>query len=165
MVMAEEQILAGSAIAYEKGIPYYASVSQHLDQEKQPDGVTFAITSKPGVKLPEKVSKWGKELAEQYRIDETTTDVFVNPNGQMIVAGGFKNPNFKIPNETVGSMSEKIASLFTEKEIEKSNETHDFSEVIEVLSSRMTETITKTFAEFAKDMKQEKDKEEQNKEE
>lgn len=112
LVLAEEQILAGSIIAYEMGIPYYVSASNHLDKEKNPDGVTFAITSKPGVKLPKEVLKYGKKLEEQYRIDEHTSGVFVNPNGQMIVAGGFKNPEFKIPNQTVKGMLRIIEDKF-----------------------------------------------------
>lgn len=123
IVLAPEQILAGSAIAYEKGINYYASASEHLDENKNPDGgVTFAITCKPGIKLPEEVLAYGNELVEQYRIDENSSGVFVNPNGQMIVAGGFKNPEFKIPNETIKGMLDKIESKFTGKEIEKSKE-------------------------------------------
>lgn len=122
IVLAPEQILAGSAIAYEKEINYYASASEHLDENKNPDGVTFAITCKPGVKLPEEVLAYGNELVEQYRIDNNSSGVFVNPNGQMIVAGGFKNPEFKIPNETIKGMLDKIESKFTGKEIEKSKE-------------------------------------------
>lgn len=119
IVLAPEQILAGSAIAYEMGIPYYASASNHLDQDKNVDGVTFAITSKPGVQLPEEILEYGKELEEQYRIDENTSGVFVNPNGQMIVAGGFKNPIFKIPGETIEGMLEKIEDKFMGKDIQK----------------------------------------------
>ena len=119
IVLAPEQILAGSMIAYEKGIPYYASASNHLDKDKNVDGVTFAITSKPGTKLPEEILEYGKELVEEYRIDENTSGVFVNPNGQMIVAGGFKNPEFKIPNETIKGMLEKIEAKFMGKDIER----------------------------------------------
>lgn len=122
IVLSPEQIKAGSMIAYEKGIPYYASASDHFDKDKNPDGVTFAITSKPGTKLPEEILKYGKELVEQYRIDENTSGVFVNPNGQMIVAGGFKNPEFKIPNETKEGILEKIEAKFMGKNIEKEQE-------------------------------------------
>ena len=60
IVLAPEQIIAGSMIAYEKGIPYYASASNHLDKDKNVDGVTFAITSKPGTKYIRCIcqSKW-----------------------------------------------------------------------------------------------------------
>lgn len=119
IVLAPEQILAGSMIAYEKGIPYYASASNHLDKDKNIDGVTFAITSKPGTKLPEEILEYGKELVEEYKIDENTSGVFVNPNGQMIVAGGFKNPEFKIPNETIKGMLDKIEAKFMGKDIER----------------------------------------------
>ena len=55
VVISPEFINAGSAVAYEMGINYYSSVSEHKDKEGNVDGVTFAITSKPGVKLPEEV--------------------------------------------------------------------------------------------------------------
>ena len=119
IVLAPEQIIAGSMIAYEKGIPYYASASNHLDKDKNVDGVTFAISSKPGTKLPKEILEYGEELVEQYRIDENTSGVFVNPNGQMIVAGGFKNPEFKIPNETIKGMLDKIEAKFMGKDIER----------------------------------------------
>ena len=113
-------------IAYEKGIPYYASASNHLDKDKNVDGVTFAITSKPGTKLPEEILEYGKELEEEYRIDENTSGVFVNPNGQMIVAGGFKNPEFKIPNETIKGMLDKIEAKFMGKDIEREEEQAEY---------------------------------------
>lgn len=122
IVLSPEQIKAGSMIAYEKGIPYYASASDHFDKDKNPDGVTFAITSKPGTKLPEEILKYGRKLVEQYRIDENTSGVFVNPNGQMIVAGGFKNPEFKIPNETKEGILGKIEAKFMGQDIEKEQE-------------------------------------------
>ncbi len=126
IVLAPEQIIAGSMIAYEKGIPYYASASNHLDKDKNVDGVTFAITSKPGTKLPEEILEYGKELEEEYRIDENTSGVFVNPNGQMIVAGGFKNPEFKIPNETIKGMLDKIEAKFMGKDIEREEEQAEY---------------------------------------
>ena len=126
IVLAPEQIIAGSIIAYEKGIPYYASASNHLDKDKNVDGVTFAITSKPGTKLPEEILEYGKELVEQYRIDENTSGVFVNPNGQMVVAGGFKNPTFKIPNETIEGMLNKIEAKFMGKDLEKEEEQAEY---------------------------------------
>lgn len=126
IVLAPEQIIAGSMIAYEKGIPYYASASNHLDKDKNVDGVTFAITSKPGTKLPEEILEYGKELVEQYRIDENTSGVFVNPNGQMVVAGGFKNPTFKIPNETIEGMLNKIEAKFMGKDLEKEENQEEY---------------------------------------
>ena len=122
VVLAPEQILGGSLIAYEMGVNYFASVSDHLDKDKNPDGVTFAITCKPGVKLPEEVIKYGQDLVEKYRIDEKSSGVFVNPNGQMIVAGGFKNPGFKIEGETKESMLNKVKDVFVGKEKEMERE-------------------------------------------
>ncbi len=115
MVVAKEQILGGSAIAYELGYNYFVSVSKHFDSEHNEDGVTFAITSKPGVRLPDKVKEWGRTLVEKYRIDERSSNVFLNPNGQMLVAGGPKNPNFKIEDFTPDELSEKIKELFGEE--------------------------------------------------
>ena len=122
IVLAPEQILAGSQIAYEMGIEYYASASEHRDSEKNVDGVTFAITSKPGTKLPKEVLEYGRQLVEEYRIDETSSGVFVAPNEEMIVAGGFKNPTFRIPNVTVNGMLEIIESKFTGKEVNRVQE-------------------------------------------
>ena len=115
IVLAPESILAGSAIAYEKGIPYYASAATHKDKEGNEDGVTFAITCKPGMKLPKGVINYGKELVEKHRIDDNSSGVFVNPNEQMIVAGGFKNPDFKIENQTVEGMLDEIKESFSFK--------------------------------------------------
>lgn len=111
MVLANEQILGGSAIAYEMGYHYFASISKHFDAEHQEDGVTFAITSKPGVQLPDAVKEWGKELVEEYRIDEKTSGVFLHPNGQMLVAGGPKNPSFKV-EYTPEELTERIKLAF-----------------------------------------------------
>ena len=122
IVLAPEPILAGSSIAYEKGINYYVSAACHFDENGKSDGVTFAITSKPGIKLPEEVIKFGKDLEEKYRIDENTSGVFVNSNGQMIVAGGLKNPDFKIENETVDGILEIIENKFTGKYLSKDEE-------------------------------------------
>ncbi len=119
LVLAPEQILAGTSIAYELGINYYASVSQHLDSDKNVDGITFAITSKPGIELPEGVINFGNKLVEEYRIDENSSGVFVSPDKQMIVAGGNKNPNFKIPNTSVDEMLDKIERIFIERKLVK----------------------------------------------
>lgn len=108
IVLAPEQITAGSSIAYEMGIPYYASTNQHCDREGNPDGVTFAISCKPGMKLPKEILDYGRQLVEQYRIDERTSGVFINPNEQLIVAGGPKNPSFRIEGHTPESMLEEL---------------------------------------------------------
>lgn len=121
IVLAPEPITAGSAIAYEKGIPFFASASVHKDKEGNEDGVTFAVTCKPGRKLPEGVINYGNKLVEEYRIDENSSGVFVNPNGQMIVAGGFKNPDFKIEGQTVEGMLSEIKGAFSFKSALKVN--------------------------------------------
>ena len=113
VVLSPEQIVAGSGVAYEMGIPYYASTNQHLDKDGNPDGVTFAISCKPGMKLPAEILEYGKQLVEQYRIDEKTSGVFVNPNGELIVAGGPKNPNFKIEGHTPETMLEELKTVMS----------------------------------------------------
>lgn len=113
IVLSPEQIVGGSSIAYEMGIPYYASTNQHLDKEGNPDGVTFAISCKPGMKLPPQILEYGKQMVEQYRIDEKTSGVFVNPNGELIVAGGPKNPNFKIEGRTPEMMLEELRTVMS----------------------------------------------------
>lgn len=113
VVLSPEQIVAGSGVAYEMGIPYYASTNQHLDKDGNPDGVTFAISCKPGMKLPAEILEYGKQLVEQYRIDEKTSGVFVNPNGDLIVAGGPKNPNFKIEGHTPETMLEELKTVMS----------------------------------------------------
>ena len=113
VVLSPEQIVAGSGVAYEMGIPYYASTNQHLDKDGNSDGVTFAISCKPGMKLPAEILEYGKQLVEQYRIDEKTSRVFVNPNGELIVAGGPKNPNFKIEGHTPETMLEELKTVMS----------------------------------------------------
>ena len=113
IILAPEQITAGSSIAYELGIPYYASANQHLDREGKPDGVTFAISCRPGMKLPKEILEYGRQLVEQYRIDERTSGVFINPNEQLIVAGGPKNPNFRIEGHTPESMLEELRTVLS----------------------------------------------------
>ena len=113
IILAPEQITAGSSIAYELGIPYYASANQHLDREGNPDGVTFAISCRPGMKLPKEILEYGRQLVEQYRIDERTSGVFINPNEQLIVAGGPKNPNFRIEGHTPESMLEELRTVLS----------------------------------------------------
>lgn len=113
IVLAPEQITAGSSIAYELGIQYYASANQYLDREGNPDGVTFAISCRPGMKLPKEILEYGRQLVEQYRIDDMSSGVFINPNEQLIVAGGPKNPNFKIEGYTPESMLEELRTVLT----------------------------------------------------
>lgn len=119
MVFAPEQIIAGSSIAYEMGIPYYASAQQHFDAENNPDGVTFAITCKSGMELPKEILEYGKQLVEKYRRDERSSEVFIHPNNQLIVAGGSKNPNFKIEGYTPESIIEELKTVIGNTYINK----------------------------------------------
>lgn len=107
VVIAPEQILAGAQIAYELGANYYGSVQAH----KSGKGSTFAVTSKPGIKLPEQIKEFGQDLVEQYKEEDGTSGVFLNPNGQMLVAGGFKNPDFSVeyaPEELIEELKKKF---------------------------------------------------------
>lgn len=111
-VIAEKYVPLGAAASYAMGCRYYASISPH----RSGNGVTFAITSKPGIKLPDIVLDWGKKLSEEYRLDSNSSSVYVEPGGSMIIAGGQKNPEFSLPC-TVDDIKEKIkALLLDEKE-------------------------------------------------
>ena len=114
IVLSTEKITGGAMIVYAMGIPYYASIDEHFDKDGNPDGITFAISSKPDTKLPDSILKFGRELSRRFR-DEATgrSDVFVHPNNTLIVAGGPKNPDFKL-RCSIDSMAEKIESVFGE---------------------------------------------------
>lgn len=109
VVISPEFIKAGSIVAYEMGINYFASVDDH----KSGQGVTFAINSKPGKILPENVREFGKRLVEKYKNVDGTSGVFVHPNNSMVVAGGPKNPDFKV-EMSKDQMIDNIDNLFKE---------------------------------------------------
>lgn len=90
-VIAPENILGGSKIAYELGCDYFASV-----EGKEEGKCTFAITAKPGTQLPKSIQNLGERLVEQYRREDGTSGVFLNLKKDMLVAGGFKNPDFRV---------------------------------------------------------------------
>ena len=100
-VIASENILGGSRIAYELGCDFLASV-----ESKEEGKCTFAMTAKPGTQLPKSVQYLGERLVEQYKREDGTSGVFLSPKKDMLVAGGFKNPDFRI--ETSG---EKMVEL------------------------------------------------------
>lgn len=105
IVISPEMIKSGSMVAYEMGIDYYSSV------ESKENGSTFAINAKPGVRIPEEVKEFGEELVKKYQKEDGTSGVFVHPNGQMIIAGGPKNPDFKVEMES-DEVIAKINNLF-----------------------------------------------------
>ena len=109
VVISPEFIKAGSIIAYEMGINYFASIDAH----KSGQGITFAINAKPGKVLPGNVREYGNKLVEQYKNQDGTSGVFVHPNNSMVVAGGPKNPDFKI-DMSKEDMINKIDVLFKE---------------------------------------------------
>lgn len=141
IVIAPKFIKAGSLVAYESGINYYASVDKHFDSERQENGVTFAINAKPGIKLPENIAEFGKELVEKYKDETGASGVFLHPNGSMLVAGGPKNPDFKVEG-TQDEMIEKISSLFKEYSLISNikKNINDINEKIEVVNKN-EETI------------------------
>jgi len=108
-VIAEKYIPMGAAVSYALGCRYYASISSH----RNGNGVTFAITSRPGIRLPDPVLTWGKRLREEHRLDSNSSSVYVEPGGSMIIAGGQKNPEFSLP-WTVSETKEKIKQLLLE---------------------------------------------------
>lgn len=117
IVLASEQILAGAQIAYEVGVNYYASVQGH----KSGKGSTFAVTSKPGIELPDFLKQFGQELVEKYKNPDGTSGVFLNPNGQMLVAGGPKNPDFAVDYEPE-ELIEVLRKQLKEYEISKAKD-------------------------------------------
>lgn len=105
-VVAEKYIPMGATVAYALGCRYYASISPHRGAK----GVTFAITSKPGIRLPDAVLEWGRQLSREHSFDENTSSIYVDPMGSMIIAGGHKNPEFSLP-WTVNGTSGKIKEM------------------------------------------------------
>lgn len=105
IVLAPEMIIGGSAIAYEMGIPYYVSINQRYDGNENPDGITFSISCMPGCKLPEEIINYGNSMCEK------SSNVFVHPNGQLIVSGTPQNPNFKISDYTPEKMLNELKDI------------------------------------------------------
>ena len=92
-VVAGKRILGGSPIAYALGYNYFCSVE---GSEGEEDRCTFAIAARPGTKLPISVQQLGERLIEQYKREDGTSDVFMNSQKNMLVAGGPKNPEFGV---------------------------------------------------------------------
>ena len=109
IVVSPEFIKAGSLVAYESGINYYASVDKH----KSGEGVTMAINAKEGHKLPDNIKEYGKEIVEELKNEDGTSGAFLHPNGSMFVVGGPKNPDVKL-NKTQDEAMNEISSLFNE---------------------------------------------------
>ena len=154
IVLAPETIMAGSSIAYEMGIPYYASTATHHNKEGIEDGVTFAIACKPGMKLPNSILEYGKELVEKYRIDAKSSGVFINPNEELIVAGGAKNPDFKIEGYTSEKMLNELKSIMS---LDQKRETIDKMELKKVDEQVTSIERKKVLNELEKIKNQEKD--------
>lgn len=138
IVIAPEFIKAGSLVAYESGINYYASVDKHFDSERNENGSTFAINAKPGKKLPDNIKDFGNSLVEKYKDETGASGVFLHPNGSMLVAGGPKNPDFKIEMGQEEIMND-LSLLFDEyakEDLEK-----QVSENLDNIDSRIYESI------------------------
>ena len=85
VVLVSEFIPNGAFIAYALGYDVYASVQEHSSK----NGVTFAVTVRPEISLPESIVELGKEYRACYG-----DGVFLHPDGNMLVAGSNKNPEF-----------------------------------------------------------------------
>lgn len=86
-VVMSDFVPGGSQVAYRLGYDVYASVSPHKN-----GGTTFAVTARPGTKLPEGLLALARSLQAEHG-----NGVFVKPDETMVVAGGPKNPAFAIP--------------------------------------------------------------------
>ena len=116
IVIAPKFIKAGSLVAYESGVNYYASVDKH----KSGEGVTMAINAKEGHMLPENIKEYGHEIVEQLKNEDGSSGAFLHPNGSMFVVGGPKNPDVKL-DKTQEEVIDEISQLFKEysdKEVE-----------------------------------------------
>ena len=87
VVFVDEFVPAGSQVAYELGYDMYVSY-----QERQDGKATFAITVRPGKRLPIEALRFGLELRRRYG-----SGVYINPELTMVIAGGPKNPDFVVP--------------------------------------------------------------------
>ncbi|NQU99851.1 MAG: hypothetical protein HQ538_03870 [Parcubacteria group bacterium] len=93
VVIATENVLGGSFIAYELGYTMFAVTTPHKS-----GGVTFAVNSSE--KLSDEVVEFVKSHG-----------AFVPPHGKMAVLGGFKNPESRVEGETVETFSAKLRKL------------------------------------------------------
>jgi len=112
-VIAPEQIFAGASVAYELGCDFYCSVEPH----KTGEGSTFAITAKPGVTLPEIIQKFGERLVEKYKRVDGSSGVFLSSQGNMLVAGGPKNPDFSV-DMGQEELMDRITQMLTERNLD-----------------------------------------------
>ena len=149
VVIAPEFIKAGSQVAYEKGCNYYVSTSKHLDSERKEDGCTFSISAKPGVALPENIKSFGSELVEKYKDETGASGVFLHPNGSLLVAGGPKNPDFKVEmsqediNERVNTLFKEYAREDLEKQVKNSlNELEEKIDKVATQSEKINKAET-----------------------
>ncbi len=165
VVIAPEFIKAGSLIAYESGINYYASVDKHLDSDRNENGSTFAINAKPGTKLPDNIKEFGNSLVEKYKDETGSSGVFLHPNGSMLVAGGPKNPDFKIEmnQEEIMNNLNTLFNEYAKEDLEK-----QVNEKMDSINNQIDESIKnedkleKSKA-LAEEVKKEIDKKSKNK--
>lgn len=118
VVISPESVMAGAQVAYALGYDYYVPITA------KEDGCTFSICCNDEKKklLPENIKKFGKELVEKYKDETGASGVFLHPNGSLLIAGGNKNPDFKV-EMSQEEVNNKITELFKEygKGIEKEN--------------------------------------------
>ena len=138
IVIAPKFIKAGSLVAYESGVNYYASVDKH----KSGEGVTMAINAKEGHMLPENIKEYGHEIVEQLKNEDGSSGAFLHPNGSMFVVGGPKNPDVKL-DKTQEEVIDEISQLFKEysdKEVE-SQEKEEVPPMPEIDENALDENV------------------------
>jgi hypothetical protein len=93
LIIVEEYVPAGSQVAYRLygDSVIYASVTKHAEG----DGCTFAVTTNDERGLPMMLVEALEDLGEKFGT-KGKGEVFAHPNGQMLVAGGPKVPEFRI---------------------------------------------------------------------
>jgi hypothetical protein len=93
LVIVDRFVPAGSQVAYRiyGDSVIYASVTEHAEG----DGCTFAVTTNDEHGLPMLLVETLQGLGEKFGT-KGEGSVFTHPNGQMIVAGGPKVPDFRI---------------------------------------------------------------------
>jgi hypothetical protein len=89
LLVVREFIPNGAARAYRRGYKYYLSIAPH-----KAGGFTFSLTGRES--LPEDLLKVARVLGDRY-----PQAVYISAKGDMVVVGGPKAPDIKLPEEVV----------------------------------------------------------------
>jgi hypothetical protein len=92
LLLVREFVPNGAALAYARGTKYYLSISPH-----KKGGCTFSLTGKE--LLPEDLLKIARELKGKF-----PEAVYISSKGDMVIVGGPKAPEVKLPEEVVEEM-------------------------------------------------------------